>query len=112
MELSSVLMFKILAIVLCDDFFARMVILLFLILEISEGAKKKRIVKKSFKDILVGISIICFNSILILDFYSINFLFLGIGSFFLRKMEMEKYMNIYFLLIVFEGVIELCLRLQ
>jgi hypothetical protein len=109
MKLNEIIMCKLVAFVLCDNVCCKLLIIAFLYFSIVKSEKQK--VKIGAKDLVVGYGIIVLNEILSFNFIAINFLILGIISSIKSKMELNNFINCYFMLIMINGVIVFCLNL-
>lgn len=110
MNLNDLLMLKILAFILCNNIWMRMVVLIILILDLlfKVGKIKK---SKKYENVLVGCLIIFLNEILNVNLVVVNFAFLGVLSSFLIHLKRNTFIELYFLFVVIEGGVVFCLNL-
>ena len=108
MSLSNELTFKLLALILCNNIYLRLTILLLLLVEIF---RKKETVKKSFSDWAIGCLIVVLNSLFVFDFMVINFIVLGFLSGYLNKVKYSSFLSLYLLFILLEGVVVFWLKI-
>lgn len=108
MSFSKEIMFKVLAIVLCNNMVLRLAILLFLLLRIF---KKKERVNKSFWDWLIGGLVVVLNGLFCFDFMIINFAILGLLSGVSKNVKYESFITFYLFCLIIKGVFEFCLML-
>ena len=108
MSLSNELTFKLLALILCNNIYLRLTILLLLLVEIF---RKKETVKKSFSDWTIGCLIVVLNSLFVFDFMVISFIVLGFLSGYLNKVKYSSFLNLYLLFILLEGVVVFWLKI-
>jgi len=109
MKLNSLLMFKLVAIILCNNIFYTLIITGFLVFDFIKNNGEKLV--RENKDILIGIMIILLNEILAINFTIYNFIFLGIVSSLLRITK-DSFFSIYLFFVAIQGGVTFCLKLQ
>ena len=108
MSFSNELTFKILALVLCDNIYLRVIILSFLLVRIFLRKEKAY---KSWCDYFIGVLIVTLNSIFTFDFMIINFIVLGLLSGYLSKVKYSSFLSLYLFCVLLEGVVVFCLKI-
>ena len=108
MSLSNELNFKLLALILCNNIYLRVTILLLLLVRIF---RKNETIKKSFNDWIIGCLIVVLNSIFVFDFMVINFIVLGFLSGYLNKMKCSAFLSLYLSFVLLEGVVVFWLKI-
>ena len=111
MTLNELIMFKVLAFTLCDNIFLRIILVVLLLLDIFVNKRAKKS-KSKFINLVKGYFLIFFNMILNVNFIVVNFLVLGVASSIWRGLKSDKIIGIYCVSLMFQGAIELCIRLQ